>query len=152
MRFSSSVQLASFRLFGFSFNYLGGSEGARFLMAFREAVPMRMWDSYSRRWWVPELYTPIVQTVAGDFGALDQRGLDDLQRLRNMSPTGARAASIDAAYTTLGLHPDAPPRLVDMALAYWRSQFQQIPTAQLEADACEAAYAQIQEYLNRSPA
>jgi hypothetical protein len=158
MKFGASVVAAPFRMFGYSFNFIQNETSRQIFMdRFKSAVPLKMWDSGAKRWWVPELYGHIVETLAQDAGALDAKALQQaaalrVQHMRAVPMTGPDAKPVLEAYTVLGLLPSVPRPLVHAAIAHWRNHFSSIPLAVIEAQRAEDAYTMIQDYWREQDA
>ena len=147
MKFGASVVAAPFRMFGYSFNFIQNETSRQIFMdRFKGAVPLKMWDSGAKRWWVPELYGHIVESIAQDAGSLSARALQQAATLRvshmRAVPSTLKNPTLEA-YTVLGLLPSVPRTLVHAAIAHWRNHFASIPLAVLEAQRVEDAYKTI---------
>lgn len=92
-----------------------------FLVAFKAAVPMKMWDPLSKTWWFPEDYLTIVEQLSVQHQVALPRDFTDFKQL------ALRDAPKDA-FSALGLAPGAPPALVDHAYRFWREQFSSLGT------------------------
>ncbi len=139
MRPNIPVVLMENKILGYNFRYAGSDEKqSSFMAALKSSVPLKMWDPGSLRWWVPDIYSVIVESIAIEHGTLSQA---DLEKIR-----GYRAKYIDVAGNTLdsdfillGVVPGSPLRIAEMAAAYWKTNLNSIPCAVLEVQAkCEA--------------
>ncbi|MFZ2152036.1 MAG: hypothetical protein WAV09_02950 [Minisyncoccia bacterium] len=148
MKFPASVVMFPGRMFGYNLRFITNPERrAAFMQALKSSLPMKMWDGGSFVWWVPELYCAIIETLGLEHGALTQGDLERVrgQRFKYNDPELTLAGDLK----TLGLLPDAPYRLIEMAAAYWKSTLTSIPIALLDLQEKEAAWARIQEHYRQ---
>ena len=139
---SSVVKLWPGKLFGYNFHFIPEPGRSEFMRLLKETIPMKMWDYTSKRWWIPDLYTPIAENVALQFGALTKADLVPVAALRDV-----RVPALAIDYVALGLQPGMPLRLVEMTAAFWRIELAQLPIGILEAQEKEAAWLRIKGHF-----
>ena len=148
------VRLWPGKLFGYNFSYIESSiKRATFMEAIKTSIPMKMWDAGSRRWWIPDLYTPVAESIALSFGALAKEDLVPVAALHEtLGPPRSsygvqQARQLAADHTLLGVIVGSPLRLVEMAAMYWRVTLATMPIAIIDAQEKEAAWQRIQEHF-----
>jgi hypothetical protein len=137
------------RFFGVRLPYLGGTAHDDFYAAWKEEVPIKMWDPLSKTWWVPEDMLAVVMAFLVGKGVAKQ---SDFARVG--AEVNGREDRNETKYLkqTLGLQPDAPPGLVDAAYFYWKAQCSQAIGAGAQLQRIEEAYALLKSgNLTKSP-
>jgi hypothetical protein len=138
---SDKVKVWPGNWFGYEFAW-----NPTFQEAMKAAIPMRAWDSHSKLWWIPDIYSHIVETIAVEHRVLRDDQLVDVRQFR-----GAEYAkgtdSMKAAMTTLGLAYGKgiviPLALVQRAWAYWESTMAGFPSTAADLEKKREAYAFI---------
>jgi len=145
MKFNGQpVALMQNRMLGYNFRFISHQPRRdAFMLALRNSVPLKMWDPGCLRWWTPDIYSPIIESLAVDHGALM---LSDLEKVRGFREKYLNPGepTLDSDFILLGVLPGSPYRLVEMAAAYWKTNLNSIPVSILELQAKEAAWARIQ--------
>lgn len=95
----------------------------------KSAVPLRTLDVSTKTWWMPVGSATLAVNEAANLGlvALDavepsMRFIDRVVNSRGWGVNYPANAATDA-YAILGLAPDAPPLLIDLAYRFWKNQF-----------------------------
>jgi hypothetical protein len=146
---TAPIVLMENKVLGYNFRYIESSaKREAFMGALKNSIPMKMWDGGSKRWWVPDLYSPIIESIAIEHGALVQGDLIRIAGYRaKYINTGEPSPSLDSDFALLGVQPGAPYRLVEMAAAYWKVHLSAISVSILELQAKEEAWARIQAHF-----
>ncbi len=148
MKFTNGVvALMQNQLLGYNFRLIEDpARRERFMAALKASVPMKMWDANSKRWWVPDIYSPIIESVALDHGALLP---DDLEKVRGFRAKYLNPGepTLDGDFKILGLQPGVPYRIVEMAASFWLTHLTSISVSVLELQAKQDAWARIQAHF-----
>lgn len=146
MNFSgAAISVMVNKMYGYNFRMIENRNARdEFNVAMKAAIPMRMWDIGSRRWWVPDLYSPIIESIALQFGALLQSDMERIAGSRAKYESGP--VTLDGDLALLGLMPGAPYRLIEMAYAYWKTALTPISISTLQLQAIEEAWVRIQAH------
>lgn len=146
MRFGQAVVLFQGRLFGYNLRYLPRPVEREALMeSIKNNIPMKMFDRGSKRWWVPEIYSHIMEQAAIERGALLEVDLQVIREYRNRTP------EIAVDFTTLGVLPESPLRLCEMAWMYWQSVLHQDSLMLPAFNAKREAWERIKAHFEKPP-
>ena len=142
MNFGPAVSVWLGRLYGYNFRFIPHpGERERFMTALKSSVPLKMWDPTSKRWWVPELYAHIAESVAQEAGALLVGDLRNVRAYRSLP------AHFESDMANLGLLPSAPLRLAEMAWMYWQAALNTNSLASADLESKRDAWARIQAHF-----
>jgi hypothetical protein len=132
--------------FGYTFDYISNEETRqKFHEALKASLPMSMWEPAAFRRWVPSIYAPIMESIAVEHGALQIDALKNFVGFREKYSAGPQTLEDDFKF--LGLQPNAPYRLAEMAIAFWRVHLQSNPAAVLEKERFEEVWARVEAHF-----
>jgi len=97
---------------------------AAFVGFIKECVPMKMWDKQTSTWWIPEMYLSLVAEAGVKSRVISQAEVDRfLKEQKTALPSLKDDNALAEAARFLGVLPDAPLRLVELAYGYWLKEF-----------------------------
>lgn len=150
MKFHGSpVALMQNRMLGYNFRFIANPATRQLFMdTLKASVPLKMWDPGCLRWWVPDIYSSIIEGIAVDHGALIASDLATIRgfRAKYIDPG---EPTLDSDFILLGVLPGTPYRIVEMAAAYWKTHLNGIPVSILELQAKEEAWSRIQQHFKQ---
>ncbi len=146
----STVILMQNRMYGYFFRFIQRPvEREAFMQALKNAIPMKMFDAASKRWWVPDIYSSIIESIALQHGALVQSDLANIAGARVKYENTDIPFTLDGDFAILGCQPGVPLRLVEMAAAYWKVHLSQTSVSILALQEKQEAWARIQAHFEQ---
>lgn len=143
---NNTITVMRNRVYGYLFHYVDGTRREAFMARMKTAIPMKMWDGDSKRWWVPDIYSPIIESIALEFGALREEDRIPIAGSKAAYCGDSSGASIEADFALIGCIPNVPMRLAEMAMMYWRANLTNISISTLALQDKEDAWGRIQAH------
>jgi hypothetical protein len=126
-----SIRIYPGKLIGFQTPY-----NAEFVNVIK-ALPLKMWDSAGKVWWVPDSYWTVVRNAGLQFNVLLE---SEVKRFEKPFPTSAGPRD---PYAVLSLQPNAPMGLVVAAYRFWQREYESAGGLGTQLAEVEEAYATI---------
>lgn len=117
----------------------------KFTEELKKLVDVKAWDRSTYTWWMPSQLMPHVLTLMREHKVASDNEIEHARRAIEIErrPKFAPTSETFALYAELGLHPSAPPMLVEWAVYFWRKQSESIGAPTTKLLQVEEAYRKI---------